>query len=175
MESVRKRECKRKVYTLFITAEGFCNADWASQKDRHSISGFCFQYGNNAISWSLKKQSIIALSSMEAEYVAETNMAKEALWLQSFINEVTGIDYRPLTIRCNNQGAMVLAKDNKFHLRTKHINLRYHFIHEAVKDGKIELSYVPTAKNIANIFMKTMAKPKFSEFMTKLGLGQRTE
>ena len=156
-------------------AEPFCNADWASQKDCHSISGFCFQYGSSAISWSSKKQSIIALSSMEVEYVAKTNAAKEALWLQSFINKVTGINYWPLTIRSNNQGAMALAKDNKFHSCTKHIDLRYHFICEAVKDGKIKLSYVPTAKNVADIFMKTMAKPKFSEFMTKLGLGERTE
>ena len=156
-------------------AEGFCDANWASQKDQHSISGFCFQYGNSAISWSSKKKSIIALSSTEAEYVAEINMAKEALWLQSFINEVTGLDYWPLMIRCDNQGAMALAKDNKFHLRTKHIDLRYHFIREAVEDSKIKLSYIPTAKNVADIFMKMMAKLKFSEFVTKLGLGEKTE
>ena len=144
-------------------AEGFCDANWASQKDCHSISRFCFHYGIRAISWSSKKQSIIALSSTKAEYVAKTNTAKEALWLQSFINEVTRIKYRSLTIKCDNQGAMALAKDNKFHSRTKHIDLQFHFICEAVKDGKIELQYIPTAENITDIFTKTMAKSKFSE------------
>ena len=60
---------------------------------------------------------------MEVEYVAETNAAKEALWLQTFIKEVTGKEYWLLTIKCDNQGVMALAKDNKFHLHTKHINL----------------------------------------------------
>ena len=70
---------------------------------------------------------------------------------------------------------MALAKDNKFHLHTKHIDLKFYFICEAVKDGKIELQYIPTAKNIADIFTKTMAKPKFSKFVAMLGLGERRE
>ena len=68
--------------------EGFCDADWAGQKHRHSISGFSFHYGVGAVSWSSKKQNIIALSSTEAEYVAQTHAAKEAIWLQSFISEI---------------------------------------------------------------------------------------
>lgn len=85
--------------------EGFCDADWASQKHRHSISGFSFHFGVGAVSWSSKKQNIVSLSSTEAEYVAQTHAAKEAILL------------------CDNQGAIALAKDNKFHSRTKHIDL----------------------------------------------------
>lgn len=84
--------------------EGFCDADWAGQKHRHSISGFSFHYGVGAVSWSSKKQNIVALSSTEAEYVAQTHAAKEAI------------------ISCDNQGAIALAKDNKYHSRTKHID-----------------------------------------------------
>ena len=108
--------------------EGFCNADWASNKHRHSISGYSFHFGCGAISWSSKKHYIIALSSTEAEYIAQTHMAKEALWLRSFVNEVNGMQEAPITINCDNQGAIALAKDNKFHSWTKHIDLRYHFI-----------------------------------------------
>ena len=68
----------------------------------------------------------------------ETHAAKEALWLETFVNKVTGIMTKPLTIMCNNQGAIALARDNKFHSHTKHIDLRYHFIHEAVDEGKIQ-------------------------------------
>ena len=73
-----------------------------------------FHYGRGAISWSSKKQSIIALSSTKAEYIAETHAAKGALWLETFMNKVTGIIMKPLTMMCDNQGAMLLAKDNKF-------------------------------------------------------------
>lgn len=85
--------------------QGYCDADWASNEGRHSISGFSFHYGVGAISWSSKKQSIVALSSTEAEYIAQTHAAKEGI------------------ISADNQSAIALAKDNKFHSRTKHIDL----------------------------------------------------
>ena len=108
--------------------EGFCDADWASNKHRHSISGYSFHFGCGTVSWSSKKKYIIALSSTEAEYIAQTHMAKEALWLRSFLDEVRGTGGGLMTINCDNQGAIALAKDNKFHSRTKHIDLRFHFI-----------------------------------------------
>ena len=75
-----------------------------------------------------------------------------------------------ITIFADNQGAIALAKDNKFHARTKHIDLRYHFVCEAVEDRKIKLEYIPTAKNIADIFTKPLPKPKFTELVKRLGL-----
>ena len=155
--------------------EGFCDADWAGQKHRHSISGFSFHYGVGAVSWSSKKQNIVALSSTEAEYVAQTHAAKEAIWLQSFISEIRGNKKDPLTILCDNQGAIALAKDNKFHARTKHIDLRYHFVREAVEDGKIKVAYIPTDENVSDIFTKPLAKPKFQKFVELLGLKQEGE
>jgi hypothetical protein len=73
----------------------------------------------------------------------------------------------------DNQGAIALAKDNKFHARTKHIDLRYHFIREAVDDGKITMKYVPTADNVADIFTKALGKPKFKQFVGLLGMEAR--
>ena len=150
--------------------EGFCNADWASQKHQHSISSFSFHYGLVAVSWSLKKQSIVSLSSTKAEYVVQTHMAKEGIWLKSFISEICGREEKPLTISCDNQGAIALAKDNKFHARTKHIDLRYHFIREAVKNSKIKVKYVPTDDNVSDIFTKVLPKPKFQRMVGLLGL-----
>ena len=103
--------------------EGYCDADWAGQKHRHSISGYSFHMGKGAVSWSSKKQYIIALSSTEAEYIAQTHVAKEALWLRSFLKQIRGLHDTPLTINCDNQGAIALSKDNKFHTCTKHINI----------------------------------------------------
>ena len=153
-----------------MLVEGFCDADWATNKHRHSISGYSFHFGCGAISWSSKKQYIIALSSTEAEYIAQTHAAKEAMWLQNFVDEVRGTGGAAITINCDNQGAIVLAKDNKFHSRTKCIDLRYHFIREAVEDGKIIVSYIPTDENVSDIFTKALARPKFQKFVEMLGL-----
>src|SRR5277367_2701159 len=76
--------------------QGYCDADWASNEGRHSISGFLFHFGVGAISWSSKKQSIVTLSSTEAEYVAQTHAAKEGTWLRAFVNKIRGGANDPL-------------------------------------------------------------------------------
>ena len=86
-----------------------------------------------------------------------------------------GIKRNPLTLKADNQGAIALAKDNKFHTRTKHIDLQYHFIREAVDDGKIKMDYIPTIENVADIFMKPLARSRHEELVAKLGLGRREE
>lgn len=156
-----------------MNAEGFCDADWASQAHRHSISGYSFHLGRGTISWSSKKQHIIALSSTEAEYIASTHATKEAIWLRAFLQEIGWQQNTPMEINCDNQGAITLAKDNKFHSRTKHIDLRYHFIHEAVEDERIKINYISTDENITDIFTKLLAKAKFSKFVELLGLKER--
>ena len=155
--------------------QGFCDADWASQQHRHSISGFSFHFGQGAVSWSSKKQAVVALSSTEAEYIAQTHAAKEAVWIRNFVIEVQGTTHGPLTMLCDNQGAIALSKDNKFHSRTKHIDLHYHFIREAVDEGKINVEYVPTAENVADIFTKALPRPKFESFVERLGLATMGE
>ena len=108
--------------------------------------------------------------STEAEYVAQTHAAKEGIWLRSFMKEIRGGEEKLLTISCNNQGAIALAKDNKSHARMKHINLQYQFICEAVEDGKIQVKYVPMDDNVSDIFTKPLPRPKFAKFMELLGL-----
>ena len=127
------------------------------------------------MSWSSKKQNIITLSSTEAEYIAQTHAAKEGIWLELFMNEIRGGEKGPLTIMANNQGAIALAKDNKFHLRTKHIDLQYHFICEAVEDERVRMKYILTLENIVDIFTKALAKPKFTKFIGRLGLAMMKE
>ena len=75
-----------------------------------------------------------------------------------------------MSINCDNQGAIALSKDNKFHVQTKHINICYHFICEVVEDGKIQVKYIPTDDNVADIFTKPLAKMKFHHFVELLGL-----
>ena len=122
------------------------------------------------VTWSSKKQNIVTLSSTEEEYVALTHAVKEVLWLWTLFQEFNGQENEMLTINCDNQGSIALSKDNKFHAHTKHINVRYHFIHECVADGKIELSYVPTNDNVLDVFTKVLLKLKFQQFVKILGL-----
>ena len=131
--------------------------------------------GSGAITWSSKKQHIIALSSTESEYIAQTHAAKEALWLRNFIDEIWGQQNKPVELHCDNQGAIALVKDNKFHSCMKHIDLRFHFVREAVEDNKITITYIPTEENVADIFTKALARPKFEVFIERLGLRGRKE
>ena len=102
--------------------DGFCDADWAGQPHRHSISRYSFHMGVGAVTWSSKKQYIITLSSTEAEYLAQTHTVKEAMYLCAFVQEICGLD-KPITINCDNQRAIALSKDNRFHAWTKHIDI----------------------------------------------------
>ena len=95
--------------TSKVLTKGFSDTNWAGQKDRHSISGYLFYFGQGVISWSSKRQHIIVLSSTKAEYIAQMHTTKEVLWLRSFVNEVWEQLGEPVGIKCNNQGAIALA------------------------------------------------------------------
>ena len=155
--------------------EAFCDADWAGQNDCHSISRYTFYFGQGAVSWSSKKQHIIVLSSTESEYIAQTQAAKEAIWLKNFVSEICQPQEKPIEIYCDNQGVIALVKDNKYHSQMKHINLQYHFIREAVKDNIIKFEYIPTQENIADVFMKALVRPRFKGFVEGSGLRESEE
>ena len=150
--------------------QGFCNANWGSSPHHHSISGYSFHMRNRAISWSLKKQYITALLSTKVEYIALTHTVKEAPWLHTFLSELWGAPYGSMTINCDNKGAIVLSKDNKFHVRTKHIDIHYHFIHDCVGNGKVLVKYILSKDNILDIFTKALPKQRFTNLTEWLGL-----
>ena len=99
-----------------------------------------------------------------------TILAKEGLWLCSFLQELCSAPDDLLILYCNNQGVIALAKDNKFHMHTKHIDVCYHFMNEVVEDKKIVVWYILTGNNVSNIFTKPLAKAKFQELAELLGL-----
>jgi len=120
---------------------GYTDADHATQEHHHSISGYAFRMYGGAISWSTKKQPIIALSTTETEYLAATHAAKEAAWICKFLDEINQPLTNPITLLCDNQSAIMLAKDSQYHACTKHISTGYHFICEMVEDCIIALVY----------------------------------
>jgi hypothetical protein len=105
---------------------GYTDADGMTTEGRRQISGYVFLLHGGAVSWSSKQQPIVALSTTEAEYIAQTEAAKEALWLRSFANEVINPVTEPTPLRSDNQSAIALATYDVHHQRTKHINIRFH-------------------------------------------------
>ena len=151
--------------------EGFTDADFASQQDRHSISGYVFRYRGSAISWSSKRQTPIALSTTEAEYIAAAHAVKEAIWLRLFLGEIISPFSLPTPLFCDNNGAIALAKDNTvFHPRTKHIDVRYHFIRLIIEKREVTMIYTNTNENLADILTKPLPRPKFNPFCSSLGI-----
>jgi hypothetical protein len=140
--------------------EAFSDADWASQEHRHSISGYVFTIGGGAVSWSSKKQVIVALSTTEAEYIAATHAAKEALWIRMFLAEIARPLKKPTTIHLDNISAISITKNDEYHPRTKHIDIRYHFIRHAVQERLLHIDYVPTEDMAADMFTKGLPRHK---------------
>ena len=151
---------------------GFTDADWGGSEDRKSIGGYTFVLNGAAVSWNSKKQSTVALSSTEAEYMALTQAVKESLWLQAILQDL-GANKHAREIRniyIDNQGAMALARNPEYHARTKHIDIQYHFIREHVENRRIELTYCPTTDMTADIFTKALPQPAFTKHNLGLGL-----
>ncbi|TFY77555.1 hypothetical protein EWM64_g6458 [Hericium alpestre] len=150
---------------------GYVDADWAGDvNDRRSISGYTFLLAGGAISWSSKKQNTTALSSTEAEYIVATHAAKEATWLRTFLSKIGRPCKAATLLLMDNQSAMAIAWNPAFHARTKHIDMRYHFLREKVEAGAINLQYVPTGDQVADVLMKGLVKAKHNKFSEAMGM-----
>ncbi|PPQ91584.1 hypothetical protein CVT25_012512 [Psilocybe cyanescens] len=149
---------------------GYVDADGNMAEDHHAISGYAFLLHGGAVSWTTKCQEIISLSTTESEYVAATYAAKEALWLRSLISQLFDTSLDATTLFSDNQSAIALTKDHQYHARTKHIDIRFHFICWIVENGSLRLIYCPTDEMIADTLTKALPSPKVKHFAAELGL-----
>ena len=122
------------------------------------------------MSWASKKQSIVALSSTEAEYVALCSAAQETVWLRNLLADVGFQQCAPTCVKEDNQGAMCLAKNPKNHNRTKHIDINFHYTRQLISSKVLGLKYVPTGKMVADTVTKGLPKPKFEDFRSVMGI-----
>ncbi len=153
---------------------GYSDASYAEDKrDRKSTSGYTFVANGGAISWKSNKQPTVTLSSCEAEYIALANAAKEAMWLKSLCREVDREERNePIIIYEDNQSTIMFANNPIQSERTKHIEVKYHYIRERVAEGKIKVKYVPTADQVADIFTKSLCRVQHEKLTRSLGLVQ---
>ena len=146
----------------------YCDADWAASKDRRSISGYCISLNPNGplVSWKSKRQNSIALSTCEAEYVAMSIACQEVIYMkESLLVDIFGVKVDCL-MSCDNQGAIALSKNPVKHSKAKHIDIRYHFVRECHEKGLLDLKYVPSDSNYADIFTKPPKKFLLEKFIT---------
>ena len=150
---------------------GYVDADWASCViDRRSYTGHCFLLYNGCVTWESKKQRTPVLSSLECEYMGLTEGAKEAAYLKQFLNEIQIRICTAVKLGNDNQGAKSLATNPASGSKTKHIDLRYHFIRTSVTNGIIDIEYVPSDKMPADILTKGLTKEKHYRCLNLLKL-----
>jgi hypothetical protein len=137
--------------------QGFSDADWAGDREtRRSTTGYVFKMAGGSVSWGSKLQQSVALSSAESEYMAASVATQEALYLRRLLGDL-GVEQRgPTVIWEDNQGCVALAKNPVHHQRTKHIDIRYHFVRECVASNEIDLVWIPTQDQQADLLTKAL-------------------
>lgn len=143
--------------------------------DGRSITGHMFYLEESPITWCSQKQEIVALSSCEAEFMAATEAAKQAIWLQELLSEITGDECEKVIIRVDNKSAISLTKNHVFHGRSKHIHRRYHFIRECVEKGLVDVEHVSGDKQKADILTKGLGSIKFKSMREFIGVQDTSE
>ncbi|WJX42094.1 hypothetical protein P8452_29365 [Trifolium repens] len=141
--------------------EGYVDADYAGNVDtRKSLSGFVFTLFGTAVTWKANQQSVVALSTTQAEYIALVEGVKEAIWLKGMIGEM-GISQGCVKIHCDSQSASHLANHQVYHERTKHIDIRLHFVRDMIETKEIMVEKIATEENPADMFTKSLPRAKF--------------
>lgn len=150
---------------------GYCDADWASDvRDRKSCTGYIFLLQGGAISWRSHKQQTVALSTAEAEYMSMSSAAQEALWLQQLHTELDQQQRNPLVIFSDNQSAIKLSNNDCYLPRSRHIDIRYHFLKDHVNKLEIKFCYVKGEEMIADNLTKGTTADKHLHCVKKMGL-----
>ncbi|KAK6142848.1 hypothetical protein DH2020_023196 [Rehmannia glutinosa] len=149
---------------------GFSDSDWAGDvDDRKSTTGGCFYLGNNLVSWYSRKQNCVSLSTVESEYVAVGSCCSQLPWMNQMIEDY-GLHSDILTIYCDNSSTIYISKNPVQHSRTKHIDIRHHFIRDLVEKNIIRIEYIGTENQLAGIFTKALDFERFSTLRKSLGL-----
>jgi hypothetical protein len=161
----------RYVSGLDMRLQGYVDADWVgSAVEQKSTSGCCFTLGSAMVSWCSRKQTSMALSTVEAVYIALYVAVCEVVWLQKLLADLFGHEMDSTVIHCDNQSYMKLLENPVFHNKPKHIEIKYHYIRDIVHRKAVHVQYLSTCEQFADIFTKPLARMKLEYFRERLGL-----
>ncbi|KAJ3564398.1 hypothetical protein NP233_g8320 [Leucocoprinus birnbaumii] len=150
---------------------GFVDSDFANDRDtRQSTDGHIFFARGGPVSWSTKRQETVATSTTEVEYMAVSRTVQQAMWMSSFFDQASLPQQRPVTIFIDNNGAIDMTKTYWGHKRTKHIDVRHHFVKEKVEMGEFAPVYIPSEDNVADLLTKPLPRDATRNFTSDLGL-----
>ncbi|XP_058776407.1 secreted RxLR effector protein 161-like [Vicia villosa] len=150
---------------------GYSDSDWSGDKDdRKSTAAYVFMIGNADFSWSSKKESVVALSSCEAEYIAASMAACQAQWINMLLMELKLIKNERMELIIDSKSAIDLAKHPVAHGRSKHIETKFHFLRDQVNNGKLEVEHCRTEEQIADLLTKPLKSSSFEYLKMKLGM-----
>lgn len=148
----------------------YTDSDYAGDyDDRKSTSGYVFKLSGGAVAWSSKKQPIVTLSTTEAEYVAAAACACQCIWMKRVLNHFSP-QSKCITVFCDNSSAIKLSKNPVLHGRSKHIDVRFHFLRNLTRDGVVELKYYSTSEQLADIMTKPLKLESFLKLRELLGM-----
>lgn len=152
-----------------IAITAYADADWASDRvDRKSITGWVAMINGDPVSWASKKQKVVSQSSCEAELYAEAAAINETKWLNGLLGEL-GLSTISAPLICgDNQSTQALSKNGIKSERTKHVAIKYAFIHDEVSNGRVRLQWVPSAEQLADILTKSLPRPQHEALRNQL-------
>ena len=150
---------------------GFCDSDYGGDVDtRRSTTGYVIIAGGGPIQWRAKLQPTVSLSVSESEYKSASALATDNFWLVQFLREIHFSVPLPMSLWCDNQGALNMMDNPVCHDRTKHIDIKYHYVREQILAGNCIFSYIPTADNLADMFTKALTLKPFTKCSTDMRL-----
>ena len=156
-----------------LVVKGYVDASFDTDPDdSKSQTGYIYELKGGAVSWCSSKQEVVAASTCEAEYIAASEAANEGVWMKEFISDlgvVPGVS-GPMKIFCDNTGAIALAKESRFHKRTKHIKRRFNSICDQVKEGDIEICKINMDLNVADPLTKPLPRAKHDQHQDSMGV-----
>jgi hypothetical protein len=154
-----------------ISLHAYSDSDWANCLDTHqSVGGYVCSLGSGTISWTACKQKVIAASSCEAKYIAAFETVKECIWVCTLLQSINYAQPLPTIISCDNNATKALSEDPLVHSCVKHVDIKHHFLHEHVQSNKLQLTYIDTHENMADMFTKALDVKQFTYLRNFLGL-----
>ena len=144
--------------------------------NRRSTTGYLVMINNGAVVWKSQLQHTVALSTMKAEYMALTEATKELIWIRTllaelgYLNHSTASTTKPTELYSDNQSAIALAKNPVSHARAKHIDIRHHFVRDAIQNKIVWVEYIPTEEMTADSLTKALSREKHEKCAARMGM-----